>query len=353
MTIQDLKDRQLIVLECISGSHAYGLNLPTSDQDIKGVFILPEDDFYGLDYVAQVSDERNDHVYYELRRFVELLAKNNPNVLELLDTPQDCLLYRHPLMDLLPASLFLSRLCKETFAGYAMSQVRKAHGLNKKIVNPIPRERKSVLHFCYVPANQGSMPLLDWLEKNEMQQEKCGLVNVPNMRDMYGLYYDANNEYDFKGIVRDRTTDMVLLSSIPKDLKPATLLHFNKDGYKVYCKEYREYWEWVELRNEARYENTISSGKNYDAKNMMHTFRLLDMATEILRDGQIIVRRPNREELLGIRKGEFTYEELMLRANEKIAVIENLYSSSPLPETPNISDIQRVLIQVRKQFYGR
>ena len=43
MTIQDLRDNNLILLECISGSRAYGLDLPTSDTDLKGVFILPKE----------------------------------------------------------------------------------------------------------------------------------------------------------------------------------------------------------------------------------------------------------------------------------------------------------------------
>lgn len=38
MTIEDLKKNDLIILECISGSRAYGLETPTSDTDIKGVF---------------------------------------------------------------------------------------------------------------------------------------------------------------------------------------------------------------------------------------------------------------------------------------------------------------------------
>ena len=67
----------------MSGSRAYGTNLPHSDTDLKGVFVLPEHQFYGLDYVSQVANETNDEVFYELRRFEELLLKNNPTVLEL------------------------------------------------------------------------------------------------------------------------------------------------------------------------------------------------------------------------------------------------------------------------------
>ena len=41
MTIDELRNRGLIIYECISGSKAYGLDIPESDTDIKGVFIIP------------------------------------------------------------------------------------------------------------------------------------------------------------------------------------------------------------------------------------------------------------------------------------------------------------------------
>ena len=82
MTIQDLKDRGLIIFECITGSNAYGTNLPTSDIDIKGVFIQPLEDILGFGYVEQVNDEKCDVTYYELRRFLELISTANPNLLE-------------------------------------------------------------------------------------------------------------------------------------------------------------------------------------------------------------------------------------------------------------------------------
>lgn len=57
MTISDIKENNLLLLECISGSKAYGLDTATSDTDIKGVFYLPKDQFHGLGYRAGV--ERN------------------------------------------------------------------------------------------------------------------------------------------------------------------------------------------------------------------------------------------------------------------------------------------------------
>ena len=99
MTITEIRKKGLLLFECISGSRAYRLDTSTSDTDLKGVFYLPVEQFYGLHYLPQVSSETNDEVYYELGRYVELLVKNNPNILEMLATPDDCVLYRHPIMN--------------------------------------------------------------------------------------------------------------------------------------------------------------------------------------------------------------------------------------------------------------
>lgn len=351
LSIKDLKTQNLLLFEGISGSKAYGLSLPSSDTDIKGVFVLPKDLFYGLDYIPQINDAKNDEVYYELGRFVELLYKNNPNILELLSTPKDCILYEHPLFKKLNAALFLSKQCKDTFAGYAMSQIKKARGLNKKIMNPMDKERKSVLDFCYVQHKQGSVGLKAWLKKHNLVQESCGLINIPHMKDIYGLYYDTKQQYNFQGITRPKTVDTIVLSSIPKEAKQVAILYFNKDGYKKYCKDYKQYWDWVNQRNDSRYKNTIAHGKNYDAKNIMHTFRLLDMAEEILSTGEIHVRRPNRAALLEIRKGIFEYATLMERAEEKVGKIQALHAKSLLPEMPDKAQIEALLVEIRKAFY--
>lgn len=351
MTIQALKQSKAIIFEAISGSRAYGTHLPTSDTDIKGVFILPKQQFYGLSKIEQVNDKRNDEVYYELGRFVALLLRNNPNMLELLAMPQDCIRYQHPVYQYFKPELFLSKLCRRTFAGYAMTQVRKARGLNKKIVNPVDKERKSVLDFCYVVKDHGSMPLVKWLELHQYQQEHCGLVCIEHLKGIYAIFYDTHQKFGYRGIMHKPTANMVALSSIPKGEEKVGLLYFNKDGYSAYCKQYKLYWEWVENRNEARYKNTVSHGKNYDAKNMLHTFRLLDMAAEIARYGEIRVHRPNRAYLLDIRCGKFQYDDLVQRAEEKIVEIEALYAKSDLPERPNEAKINDLLVQIREEWY--
>jgi uncharacterized protein len=67
----------------IRGSHAYGTNIETSDMDFSGVYIQTIDNILGNGYKEQINDDNNDIVLYEIKRFLELLASNNPTVLEL------------------------------------------------------------------------------------------------------------------------------------------------------------------------------------------------------------------------------------------------------------------------------
>ncbi len=357
MTLFDLdKNPQFLLLKCVSGSHAYGTNIVTSDTDIKGVFVLPKIQFYGLNKVEQVNDERNDIVFYELKRFIDLLLKNNPNILELLATPDDCILFKHPSVSALKMEDFLTKQCFYTFAGYAVTQIKKARGLNKKILNPMEKERKSVIDFCQVTRGVATVSLAQWLDNQGFMQSDCGLVVIDKMKDTYALFH--KNQFDtegvfFSGIQSSELANEVSLSSVPKGQLPLAYLYFNKDGYSKYCKDYRDYWEWVGNRNEARYQNTLEHSKNYDAKNMMHVFRLLNMAQDIALKGEVIVRRPERGFLLRIRAGEFDYDYLIKQASEKIEAIETAFSISSLPEKPNFEKAESILVALREAFYER
>jgi len=348
MTIAELKKSGNIIFECISGSRAYGLDTASSDTDIRGVFIASKEQFYGLHYIDQVNDETNDVVYYELKKFISLLLKNNPNILELLSMPEKCILYKHPLFDQLKKELFLSRLCKNTFANYAFTQIKKARGLNKKIVNPVEEKRKSVEDFCYVRTGKQSVLLRDFLNMNQIKSSDCGLAKITHMKACYNLFHDVN--LDYNGIVRSEANE-VCLSSIPKEETPIGMLYFNVDGYSSYCKKYKEYWSWVGKRNEERYKSNVSHNKNYDAKNMMHTFRLLHMAREIGLNIEINVRRSDRDFLLAIKSAEFEYEELVDKAEVLRQDLDKIYNSSDLMEKPEVELIDNLLLKLRNEYY--
>lgn len=351
--LSSLRRSPYLLLDVVAGSHAYGTATPDSDVDRRGLFILPQRVLYGLQAPVQINDDKQDEVYYELGRFVELLNDSNPNILELLAMPEDCIRFRHPLLQELSPKPFLSKRCLKSFGGYAVAQIKKAKGLNKKINNPLPQARKTPLDFCYILHGQGSLPLKKWLHLRQWQQADCGLVNVRNARGIYALFVDTSGQKGYRGIIGGTESNDLRLSSVPKGEQPIAWLSYNKNGYSSYCKAYREYWDWVEKRNEARYENTIEHGKNYDAKNMMHTFRLLDMAKEIALEGRIQVRRPNAEWLLQIRAGVFEYQDLLQQAQERLAELEELFAQSPLPEIPDTQANNELLQALRQHFYDK
>lgn len=349
MNLEELRESGHIIFECVSGSRAYGLETPSSDTDIRGMFILPKEMYYSMDYVDQISNPSNDIVFYELKKFLSLCEKNNPNILELLNVSEECVLFEHPVFSEIKAFPFLSKECKQSFANYAYTQIKKARGLEKKIVNPVEKERKGVMDFCFVYLDGKSIDLKQFLEEKSIDQANCGLSSLPHFKGCFKLYENAKIPY--KGIVKNEDSNDISTSSIPKSEAPIGLLYFNKDGYSTYCKKYREYWDWVELRNEERFKTTQSHGKNYDSKNMMHTLRLLRMAKEIASEGRINVKRADREFLLNVKKGMYEYDGLVAQAEALKSELDELYRNADLPEAPDTERVNQLLIRTREVYY--
>jgi predicted nucleotidyltransferase len=386
----------------IRGSHAYGTNLPESDVDYTGVFIQSQDSIYGMSYVEQINDDKNDIVIYEIKRFLELLYSNNPNILEILNTPEDCVIYKHPIFDeiLNNSDKFITKQCANSFGGYAKTQVSKAKGQNKK--QNWERERvtrKDILDFTYVIEGDKSIPWKIWnmtegpnsvglshfFSNGEKYDEKfCGVVNVQNARDVYAVFYDkvAHNCFSemvpekdrneikkmieninsgfglgFKGIVKSEEglsvseSNQLRLSSIPKGMTPICMITYNKDGYTQHCKEWSSYQKWLEERNEARWIDVKDHNQMIDGKNMMHCVRLMQMADEISEGKGIIVRRPNFGELIDIRKGKVDLQTLIDRVETKMIEIDKKFKNSTLPDFIDKKFIESILIKIRKEIY--
>lgn len=123
------------------GSHAYGTNTPTSDLDLKGVAIPPREYFLGFaQHFEQAEVREPDMVIYELRKFMQLAADCNPNIIETLFTdPSDHLGVTALGEKLLAArDLFVSRRARYTFSGYAMAQMRRLETHYRWVKAPPP-----------------------------------------------------------------------------------------------------------------------------------------------------------------------------------------------------------------------
>lgn len=348
------------LLIVIRGSKAYGTSLPTSDIDYAGVYIQSQDDILGNNYKEQINDDKNDTVFYEIKRFLELVASNNPTILELLNTPDDCIIYKNPIFDdvLSIKDKFITKTCLKSFGGYAIQQIKKAKGGDKK--QNWEKEkvtRKGVLDFVYVIENGKSINWKKWNETRGYDENYIGSTNIPNARDLYSLYYDNHKIGMYKGLVKVGGVDnygesnQLRLSSIPKEETPIAIISYNKEGYTQHCIDFKSYEEWIKNRNESRWVDVKTHGQKIDGKNMMHCRRLLEMAKEIGEGKGIIVRRENREELLKIRKGEIDLQSLIDKAEQDIKDLNDIFDKSNLPEKVENSLINKILIEIRKKHY--
>jgi predicted nucleotidyltransferase len=115
-----------VILRCVIGSRAYGLEDDDSDTDYRGVFLPTAEDHWSLYGVPEVIEcyDTQEH-YWELQRFLVLALKSNPNVLECLYTPliEKSSPVGEQLLQMKDA--FLSRLVYQTYNGYVMSQFKK------------------------------------------------------------------------------------------------------------------------------------------------------------------------------------------------------------------------------------
>ena len=79
--------------------------------------------------------------------------------------------------------------------------------------------------------------------------------------------------------------------------------------------------------------------------------RLARSCEEILTTGKLIVRRPDAEELLYIRNGGWSYEKLVEYADGIEATLERLVKESPLPQTPDTEELDRLCQDMVEYLY--
>jgi predicted nucleotidyltransferase len=134
-----------ILLEVRSGSYLYGTNTPESDVDYQGVFLPPEEYILGLDRVEILdcsiisknekgtnNKDAIDRKFYEIRRFVELVLKGNPNIIELSFVNEENIIqiteFGKELLNTIP--LLLGRKFINSFMGFILSEKKQYENVN-------------------------------------------------------------------------------------------------------------------------------------------------------------------------------------------------------------------------------
>lgn len=365
MDIDELKRSGWIIMDAIVGSTAYGLNTKKSDVDTRGVFVLPMEERIAYGAIDRVADEKNNHEYWELAKFLDLLRSGNPQALELLNSPERCILKGKEYFDMIPKQIWVTRACATSYFEYAKQQLRKARGFNKKINKPQPERAPRVLDFCYVASGERAIQFREFLRSQKCtDQSWYALSSVEHMTDIYALYYQEHDENTPPGdrwangvVDNDVESKDIHLETLPKNMTPIATLFFNRNAFSKACKEHTEYWKWFNHdRNKERYADTMSHGKGYDAKNVMHCIRLLMTAKHLAETGVVKVDWSNRREFfLDIKAGTNSFEDMMALSERLVNEVTEAFGKAnhfswPLTNEELSMQLTSVLLRMPEKF---
>ncbi len=341
---------QHCIFQYVSGSHQYGTNRLDSDIDFRGVFIAPLSSAFELfqssfvatgtirqslqsaidliesgDFVAAkncveaalqtdrgdlsigvetVHNPGTDDELHELRKFLKLAAQANPNIIEFLYV-EDLIQITSPEWERIRKhrDLFLSKKARYTFAGYAIAQLKRIKLHRGYLLNP-PTHKPTRVEFG-LPENS-KIP----------KDHQNALLSLPDE----WIAAHAKEE-------------------VAKEKRYASALQL-----------WSSYQKWERDRNPARKE--LERRYGYDVKHSMHLVRLCRMAEEILRDGKVLVRRPDAEELKGILRGEWKYEDIEAVADGLDARLDALYAKSTVRDKPDLKGISVLYQEICEDRYG-
>ena len=79
------------------------------------------------------------------------------------------------------------------------------------------------MDFCFTFKGQGSQSMQEWLDERGLDQRNCGLVNVPNIPNIYGVYYDWGQHIRLAGITKEYFIDY---ENYSKNLFLKTIFHY-------------------------------------------------------------------------------------------------------------------------------
>lgn len=349
------------ILVAKAGSHAYGTNTPYSDVDVRGIFVANEDHYFGLHKIEQKDggwlDESDtgigeipilgttkDTCLYELSKYIRLASNCNPNILEMVWQDKTTYYFLSELGQELIAhkQLFLSQQCRQSYLGYAYSQLKRLENHRKWLLDP-PKAPPSINDYGldeWVPLSKEEMNA--FLEFLYLLVRNC----VEFMQPAEDLYELLLERIDYKGILKQHEIPTSLLPTV-RDLTRSredfiSLLH-KSQLYRSDLGRWRDYQHWLAGRNTERAALELKVG--YDSKHASHLYRLLIQAKEILRDHVLVVDRRvagDAEFLLNIRNANVPYEEVMAGAELLFSEVKAMEST--LNKRVDINEINSLLV---------
>ena len=389
------------ILLTIAGSRAYGMSTATSDIDIKGVCIPPAEYLLGLEGFEQADspenfkDERFLELFteddrkvinasklegsiYDLRKFVKMASGGNPNILDVLFCRDEDVLIWGSSADTKFASnsgfllrqnreLFVSAKCKFTFSGYAFAQLKRIN-LHRRWLLKRPDHKPTRAEFglpesTLIPADQ--LAAASAMVRKKMDSWELDLSSVPDDGTRIAIEEKVHSMLSevtsgiYAGVAdADDSWEAETRREVDAKWRSATKAIGVDDNLLLVMERERKYtsakndWDsfanWESTRNKARSELEAKHG--YDTKHGAHLVRLLRMGYEILTTGKVNVWRGDidAEDLLAIRNGDWSYDNLIAYAADMEVKLNDVYNSKSyvVPHAPDMVPIKELCMKI-------
>jgi predicted nucleotidyltransferase len=361
------------ILLATAGSRAYGISKKNSDIDIKGVAIPDQRYYLGFLNKFEQSDKSQDiQVFtkylteeeqrvceesklegcvYELTKFIKLASDANPNILDVLFCRNQDIKLQTDIGEELRhnAGLFLSAKAKHTFSGYAFAQLKRikthrAYLLNPRVDEP-KRKDYGLPETTIYPKDQ-----LEAINSAIQKKIESWAIDYGQMENSEKVYIEGQISNFLSEITQGISEkDMQWLAaakSLSIDSNFIDLMTREKK-YRSARIEFEQYQTWKKNQNKDR--AALEEKYLYDTKHGAHLVRLMRMGVEILTTGKVNVWRGKEttndaEELIAIRNGSWTYEQLIEWAEQKEMEIDDIYNNKkyivkPSPDRNKIDEL--------------
>jgi predicted nucleotidyltransferase len=301
-----------LIYETLHGSRAYGLAREGSDEDRRGVIVGPSRWYFGIAGAPEQIARSDDDVWIELRKVFRLAVAANPSILEILftDAAHHRVTTPEGAMLLDARDRFLSKRVEGTFAGYALAQLSRIRTHRRWLLAP-PKQEPLRSAF--------GLP-----ERSTIPKDQMGALEALEARDALASAALPENFLDV--LAREKR-------------------------YRAARREWEQHRQWQRERNPKR--AALEAVHGYDTKHAMHLVRLLRMGIEVLETGRLVVTRPDRDELLAIRDGAWSYEALESACEALRARIAAAAARSPLPDAPDEAALDALCVSLIERVLAR